>query len=67
MYQRQAIDNVGQMMIHEGVVMAFGALWRSENVDHITFQTMDVQDVDPRVVRTVIGDPTDVEGQVVVG
>ena len=47
--------------------MAFGALWRSENVDHITFQTMDVQDVDPRVVRTVIGDLTDVEGQVVVG
>ena len=67
MYQRQAIDNVGQMTFHEGVVMAFGASWRSENVDHITFQTMDVQDVDPRGVRTVIGDLTDVEGQVVVG
>lgn len=67
MYQRQAIGNVGQMTFHEDVVMAFVASWRSENVDHTAFQTMDVQDVDLRGVRTVIGDLTDVEGQVVVG
>ena len=48
--------------------MAFDASWESENVGHhTTFQTTDVRDVDSRVVRTVIGDLTDVEGQAVVG